>query len=78
MTEAEEQELRMLIVAEYVLTKLSRYQSQCIGRHGFQSPAIAHQSMRHSNMTAFKCRYCGFWHVSHIDRGRRLTMLKKA
>lgn len=67
-----EQELRLLIVAEYRRTRRRRYQSMCEGKYRFASPSLAHQTMRHRDMQAFKCKFCGSWHVAHMDRNRRL------
>jgi len=67
-----EAELRFLIVAEYRKNRRKRYQAQCEGKHRFSSPSLAHQTMRHNDMQAFKCKFCGSWHVAHMDRNRRL------
>lgn len=64
-TAALEAELRLLIVAEYRAKKRKRYQSMCEGKDKFASPVLAHSTMRHRDMTAYKCRFCGSWHVAH-------------
>lgn len=71
-TPALEAELRALIVLYYRKTKRRRYQSMCEGKHKFTSPIQAHASMRHNDMQAFRCKFCGAWHVAHMDRNRRL------
>lgn len=64
-TAALEKELRLLIVAEYKTKKRKRYQSMCEGKYKFASPVLAHATMRHRDMTAFHCKFCGSWHVAH-------------
>jgi rubrerythrin len=47
-----------------------RYECGRKVRHVKKSSAKAHASM-HKGFSAYKCRWCGFWHAGHTPKKRR-------
>ena len=54
---------------------------QCSGKQKFDSEATAIRAfagfdkLKNADVTAYKCRFCGFWHYGHTPKGlqNRLT-----
>lgn len=48
--------------------KSSRYLSECQGKQKLGSSTIAFKIVKQRGGHAYKCRYCGSWHTSSINR----------
>lgn len=44
---------------------------QCQGKHPFVNKNIADSTFKHKRggeaVESYKCSFCGFWHIGHID-----------
>jgi len=48
--------------------KAVRYASQCQGNKGLPNSEIAFRLAKKKGCSAYKCKYCGSWHIGGIDR----------
>ena len=70
MTPAELAELRWLL--RWDARRRQMRSTTCEGKHKYSSPQTARATIKHADMSAYRCRVCGFWHVGHTDRNVRL------
>lgn len=51
----------------------SRRWAQCVGKHPYAAADTAWRVARRQGhgLTAYRCRFCGFWHIGHKKRGKR-------
>jgi hypothetical protein len=42
-----------------------RRNSDCTGKHRFETPALAHKAKGKRNWQIYRCTKCGFWHAAH-------------
>lgn len=48
------------------------FQASCFGKQQFRSVQLAHAAAaRYVDRNIFKCRVCGYWHVSNKQQPRR-------
>lgn len=47
----------------------------CQGKHGYVSPALAHQAAGRAKMKkgiqVYRCKLCGLWHIGAVLKARR-------
>ena len=48
----------------------------CIGKAGYRTPALAWKRVRRMNsrgkgVQAYRCEWCGKWHIGHVKRGAK-------
>ena len=54
--------------------------TQCDGKHKFVTKNIADSTFTRKHgeaMESYKCPFCSFWHIGHIDRTQKLRRVKK-
>lgn len=77
LTKAEFFELRRL--SQVAATQMQHRDAMCRGKQGFPTPADARRSIRPrfaSVAMTYRCKRCGSFHISGVDRLRRLSERK--